>query len=141
MLQGKHDHSPPTRRFAMRFSLAALTAGLTGPAVAGPATAEALPASSATDAELLALADEFHHLTGRIHAWNAGEIDSEEGEAANADWWDCMREMIDIPATSHQGLKAKARSALEALELVADSQHSGEDLARAVLAQMAQVQA
>jgi len=112
---------------------AALLAGAA--AVALPRAA--LAAGGGPDAALLTLHRDFLVQVAVIHAWNADEVSEEIGEAANDRWWDCLYEAEEMPVHTLAGLRAKADMALKGLELVADSQHVAEDVARATLADVA----
>jgi hypothetical protein len=96
-------HTTPTRRSALRFSVAAITAGL---------TASALAAAPGADADLLALCAEAARCEARIrHVDKHGTSDEECTQASNA-WDETFTRLVDMPALTLAGVQAKA-SALQ----------------------------
>jgi hypothetical protein len=107
------SHTTPTRRSALGFSAAAIIAGMTTPVLASAAK---------PDAKLL---DLVKTMTGQ---WEVTEVIAEEGhflppgitpqsedqearlEEALTDWWDTVDQIVDTPARSPIGLRAKAEA-------------------------------
>lgn len=85
-----------TRRSALRgFSLAALTAGLSVPAVAAPDA----------DAELTRLGAAFTHLDLYTQA---ADCDEAAFDATHRRWWETVERAQTIPATTPEGCRIKA---------------------------------
>jgi hypothetical protein len=93
--------------------------------------------ATGADAELLALHRAFLVQDALCHAWNGQRVSEEIGEPAHDRWWECIDAAEMIPARTFVGLRAKADIALKGLELVGDSDSAAEDLARAVLGEIA----
>jgi hypothetical protein len=95
--------SASTRRGALQFSVAALLAATTVPALAGAPN---------PDAELLAACEEAIRQDGIKDAINRGEFgdDNEDAEdAAHDAWWEAFERVEGTPATTKEGVRAKAR--------------------------------
>ncbi len=89
------------------------------------------------DAQLLQFASAFLDEDAVVTAWNAGEVAEGIGEAALDRWWDCVERLTEIPAVSIQGLRAKARCVLRAVEVTDETPGAADDCARSVLAEFA----
>jgi hypothetical protein len=97
-------------------STAALFTGAAAAAVAHAAPVAA-PAAAGDDAELIRLHQAFLAEEEIIHAWNAGTVAWEIGEAASDRWWGHLRAMQDIPAVTAEGVRIKADCGHRALAL------------------------
>ncbi len=89
------------------------------------------------DAELVRLCSRFLAEDRVREAWNAGNVPDEVGEAANSRWWQYIRRIDGVPARTPDGLRAKAKCALLAVDGVADPQCDADELARSVLGEVA----
>jgi hypothetical protein len=112
---------------------AALLAGAT--AVALPRAVQA--ASADPDAALLALHRDFLMHKAVVDAWNVDAVGEDVGEPAHDHWWESIHAAETMQSHTLAGLRAKADIALKGLVLVADSESDAEDLARAVLGEIA----
>lgn len=127
------SHTPPTRRSAIGFSLAAMAAGLTVPALASAAKPD-------PDAELIALARQLDP------QWQATEVIAAEGKFlprgitpqsidqeerlsdAVDEFWSTMERIVDKPARTTAGVRAKAHAARRMVERgTLDSLHVPQD--------------
>jgi hypothetical protein len=88
-----------TRRGLLGFSLAALTAGLTVPAVAATAN---------PDAELAAACEEAQRWEVERVRGNERGMSDDECDAINDAWIAAFQRVADLPATTPAGLRAKA---------------------------------
>lgn len=135
----------PSRRGLLAGGAAALVAGAAAfqkpgplPWRNGPRPTEPVQpmpefGAAGDDAELLALHRTFLTQHAIVQAWNAGEVTEEIGEAAHDRWWECVEAMVDIPATTPEGLWAKAETALLATDLTGGHGGSDEELVRSVV--------
>jgi hypothetical protein len=126
---------PSRRRLFAGLSATLLASAAIATAARGAPVA-ALPAGD--DAELLRLCSGFLAEDRVIKAWNAGNVPEEVGEAANSRWWEYIRQIDGIPAMTPDGLRAKAECALLAPDGVADPECDADELARSVLAEVAE---
>ncbi len=75
-------------------------------ALAGGVAATAEAAS--LDAALIAACATFMERNAEVRAWDDGLIDEADGETANAEWWIAVAAVLELPARTLEGLKAKA---------------------------------
>jgi hypothetical protein len=99
-----NTHTTPTRRSTLGFSVAAIIAGMTTPVLAA-ATAPN------PDAELIAACEEAIRHDGIKDAINRGEFDDDDDAADDARdaWWEAFERVETMPATTKEGVRAKAR--------------------------------
>jgi hypothetical protein len=85
--------------------VAALVAGLTTPVIAGSS------AASDADAALIAACAEAIRQDAIKDGINRKELDTSDefSDAARDDWYEAFESVEDIPATTPEGLRAKAR--------------------------------
>jgi hypothetical protein len=103
-----HDPTIPTRRSAIGFSVAALTAGLTVPAVA---------AIAGPDAELVEAAEHALRCECRIHDIDNGPGETDDAaDAANNAWDAAFRGVASLQAMTLNGFRAKALALQAALK-------------------------
>jgi hypothetical protein len=118
MSQAVPTHTP-TRRSALGFSIAALAAGLTVPALANAANPDAKLVDLLKTMERQwgvteVIAEEMHHQPPGITA-QSRESERQMGNAMD-DWWDTVEQIIDTPAHSAIGIRAKARAMQRMME-------------------------
>jgi hypothetical protein len=97
------DHITPTRRSALGFSVAAIVAGFTVPAIAS-----LVPATSGPDAELHRLCAEFHREHALVYL-ESGDL----AEKAQRRRWLVSDQIQGIIAQTPAGRVAKAKVAIE----------------------------
>lgn len=91
------------------------TTGEATTAEAGDATPAGAVASP--DADLLRLLADLRREQALLDRWNADDgVPWAEGEAANARWWEVVRQIIGTEARTAEGVRAKA----EAVRLAVD---------------------
>lgn len=100
----------PTRRTAIGFSITALVAGMTVPAVAETSAPN-------PDADLLALCAEFDRSGERVGYISgiACEMTEDDLEAEIERWYETMEQIAVLTPTTPQGWKAKIAAATQSL--------------------------
>ncbi len=93
--------------------------GLFGSAAAVALLAQRTTASAQPidgDTELLKLCAEFQTLHADLIRMVEEEAPDDVYDPVNARWWAVLREAMDIPASTHDGIRAKARLYLPAMQ-------------------------
>jgi hypothetical protein len=108
-----NTHTTPTRRSALGFSVAAIVAGFTVPAIAGALDPDAklreLVKTLNRQWEVSEIiAEEMHSLPGGITPQSKGA--ERRMDDALGGWWGTVDQIIETPASSPSGLRAKAEA-------------------------------
>jgi hypothetical protein len=133
------DNTP--RRIALGIGLACIAS-----AVAGASLPVPVPVPEA-DAELIRLGAEFQRLDARLARFDVetcapgGSPDDDPAwvalEVASDQWWNTVRAAQDIPATTMQGMQAKALMLASVLRATSYEEDTGHGAVMALVTSMA----